>query len=455
MNVSNLNQQQEGKNIMSDFLDEIQVPDLEQALNGNLTGGKNPRQVSILSYISKPAKPNSRDIDKIKQAFWSECAKAGKPFYYSIMLDKKPAIGPSVAMTMAAIRHWGDCGVDTVLVAENDHDYLFQATFVDRNCNMAFSQPFLMPKAFTIHGGYDESVKKKNRFLGGMSRAKRNAIEDAMPEDMIRIGIQKAMEGAREIIDREIKARNGKANWIKFKLDELAKFEVTRHHVLMKFGVSDIAKLSIDDMIQMREDVENLRTGNYDAEDLYADKSKEAREAAAEAKDKLAAMAAKLVTGDKSESRLRFEDHWRKKKPEERFKWLKESTKDRGIIDNFGKYDPEQQVAAMANLLSWDVERDEAGKEIKKKASEPAAAVKPSASANGKPKFKVSDKPEKVDVEAAMKYVQQNFSGYMTRVKAAMAKYKVGVQTVNNLAAADVGKLYGEIVGFIPEAFRS
>jgi|GEM_PF-1529549 len=167
-------------------------------------GGNTMQQVRT-AYTTAVSVQQPRSIAKIANNVFEEARLAGKSFYYRWKVNSKdgPKVveGPSIDMTMALCRHYGNMA-NEVEVTETSTHFLFKATFID--LESGFSSPRLFRQRKNQNTGMKDADRQEDIiFQIGQSKAIRNAVRNAMPAWLIERAIEIATDAELNKTNKE------------------------------------------------------------------------------------------------------------------------------------------------------------------------------------------------------------------------------------------------------------
>ena len=179
----------------AEVLDSIQPFSALPAKAEQVYGG-NTMQRTQTAYTTAVSVQHPRSIAKIANNVFEEARLAGKSFYYrwTAKTKKGPKVieGPSIDLTMALCRHYGNSAID-VQVEETATHFLFKATFID--LESGFSSPRLFRQRKNQGTGMDDADRQEDIvFQIGQSKAIRNAVRNSMAQWMIERAIDIATD---------------------------------------------------------------------------------------------------------------------------------------------------------------------------------------------------------------------------------------------------------------------
>ena len=157
----------------------------------------NTMQRTQTQYTTAVSVQQPRSIAKIAHNMMEESRMAGKSFYYRWQVNskdgKKTVEGPSIDMTMALLRYYGNIALE-LEVDETPTHYLFKATVIDLESGMSSPRLFRQRKNQSMGGKMENDRQEDIVFQIGQSKAIRNAIRNVMPGWLV----EKCLETATE-----------------------------------------------------------------------------------------------------------------------------------------------------------------------------------------------------------------------------------------------------------------
>jgi hypothetical protein len=168
--------------------------------------------------------------------------------------------GPSVKLTNAVARMYGNCGIKTRVIDEGKH-WMIYVQFTDFETGYTMERPFQQRKAQNVGKKMDADRATDLVFQIGVSKATRNVVANAL-SDFVNYAFLEAKDGiAKRITDKpEIyRAR------IRERLSEL-KVEVSR--VEAHVG-RPIEKWLVPDMAKVVAEIQTINDGMADIDDLW------------------------------------------------------------------------------------------------------------------------------------------------------------------------------------------
>ena len=167
----------------AEVLDSIQPFSGPPAKVEQVYGG-NTMQRTQTAYTTAVSVQHPRSIAKIAHNMMEESRMAGKSFYYRWQVNskdgKKTVEGPSIDMTMALLRYYGNIALE-LEVDETPTHYLFKATVIDLESGMSSPRLFRQRKNQSMGGKMENDRQEDIVFQIGQSKAIRNAIRNVMP----------------------------------------------------------------------------------------------------------------------------------------------------------------------------------------------------------------------------------------------------------------------------------
>ena len=221
------------------------------------------------SYATAVAVQRPRpSLEVILRKVQEEAMISGEEFYYSwAMKGGKKVEGPSVKMTNAIARIYGNCVVECLPVQETKDSYIFTTAFVDLETGYTNMRPFRQSKKWQVYGKFDEERKEDIRFQIGFSKSSRNTIVNSLPAILFKKAMEKAKEGVRTKIEDYVK-RKGLPMAIQVLTQEFAKVGVSED-MLAKKICKKLSKLDVDDIVLLKGDLQALQDGVDLIENLF------------------------------------------------------------------------------------------------------------------------------------------------------------------------------------------
>ena len=188
----------------AEVLDSIQPFSGLPAKADQVYGG-NTMQRTQTQYTTAVSVQHPRSIAKIANNVFEEARLAGKSFYYRWTVNskdgKKMIEGPSIDLTMALCRHYGNCAID-LIAEETPTHFMIKATFIDLESGMS------SPRIFRQRKNQGTGMKDAERqedivFQIGQSKAIRNAIRNSLPSWLIERAVEIATDAELNKTNKE------------------------------------------------------------------------------------------------------------------------------------------------------------------------------------------------------------------------------------------------------------
>lgn len=169
--------------------------------------------------------------------------------------------GISIKGAMVAVSCYGNLKVGARLVAETPTHWLFEAQLIDAEKGVTVQRPFQQRRAMST-GMKDASRAADAIFQIGVSKAMRNVIEAALPwlcreiEDAAKSGV----------LDRIANNQDGARAFL---LERMAELGIAVSNVCRTLAGRTPPKWTVPDMARLYVEIESIRDGMADADDLY------------------------------------------------------------------------------------------------------------------------------------------------------------------------------------------
>lgn len=228
---------------------------------------------------------------------------AGEKYYYRWRVKKKTGgtdliEGPSITCALDVAREWGNCVVDTRIVAGED-EWVIYARFVDLETGFSITRPFRQRRSQSLGGRYDEDRQLDIIFQIGVSKAIRNVIRNALVTT-----VDYAQEEAKQALVGKVENNPEKA---RAKLRERIEEMGIKLSNVERIVGRTIDKWLVPDMTGVIVELQSIGDGFADPDDLYPEPG--AAASAAVAVDTETPVADKRATIDKStKARKRAEE---------------------------------------------------------------------------------------------------------------------------------------------------
>jgi len=216
-------------------------------------------------------------LGKILAKVEEEALISGEEFYYGWGAGKNKIEGPSVKLTNAVSRLYGNCVVMPQPIQETKDAYIFTTAFIDLETGYTQMRQFRQSKKWTIYGNFDPERKDDIRFQIGQSKASRNVVVNSVPPILIKKAMDAAKKGVRQRIENFV-AQNGKQAAIDVLLKEFLKVGVKQENLENKYS-KKMSAWDVDLIVLAKGDLQALQDGAESAETLFPDlQSKEEKQ---------------------------------------------------------------------------------------------------------------------------------------------------------------------------------
>lgn len=225
-------------------------------------------QRSQAGFTTAVTVQKSRNRADVLKACEEEAALAGDEFLYSWPVKdnrtgkQKIIEGPSIQLTNAAARNWGNCGV-LIEHIENDTHYFFTSTFVDLETGFNLQRSYRQRKSQDMGKKMDKDRAEDIAFQIGQSKAERNVVANALPSWLI----EPMKDKARENVVARI-TRMGVAKAKEKALEVLLKYGVDEKRIEARISKKSKA-WKAEDLAIIHGAIKTLTDGMETAEDLF------------------------------------------------------------------------------------------------------------------------------------------------------------------------------------------
>jgi hypothetical protein len=252
---------------------ELDIPDLQHRqedtpiidaimARGGVSGG--------YQEVFQTAQPvlMKRNLAEVERRLLEESRIAGEDFYYSFPAGKDVIEGPSVKMTNAAARCWGNCVIKPGLIQELSDSWVLTMLFVDLETGYTVGRQFRQSKDWMVYGRFDDARKDDIRFQIGQSKAIRNLVRNALPEFLFTRAMKAAKSGVTEKINAWVKSK-GIVPAVDLFLKTMGNLGVTEEAVLAKLQIADRKAITIEHLVTLSGDKNAIESGQMYAVDLF------------------------------------------------------------------------------------------------------------------------------------------------------------------------------------------
>jgi hypothetical protein len=168
--------------------------------------GAAPVQRIATQYATAVAVQQPRNLRRVVRKVEEEAGLVGEDFFYAWTQGRKLVEGVSVEGAMILARNWGNAAIEPELLQDAPSHWTFRATFVD------LERGFTSGRLYRQRKGESHQKKQSDdadrlidiAFQIGQSKAIRNSIVRALPEWLIRRGLETARRAAEEHYARDL-----------------------------------------------------------------------------------------------------------------------------------------------------------------------------------------------------------------------------------------------------------
>lgn len=168
--------------------------------------------------------------------------------------------GPSVKLTNAVARMYGNCGIKTRVIDEGKH-WMIYVQFTDFETGYTMERPFQQRKAQNVGKKMDADRATDLVFQIGVSKATRNVVANAL-SDFVNYAFLEAKDGIAKRINDKPEVYRARLR------DRLAELKVDVSRVEAHVGRT-IEKWLVPDMAKIVAEIQTINDGMADIDDLW------------------------------------------------------------------------------------------------------------------------------------------------------------------------------------------